>query len=115
MVGVAQTPSALRCHPELTLPGLCHLLPAVPPCGAGLACLPLQAGGDSGSGYGYCTVFGHPDSNLAGAAAIRVSNRTDQNGQPCRLPVMHKCALPGPMRSMHAGRTMRARSSASAA
>lgn len=65
---------------------------AVPPCNKGLACLPLQAGGDAGSGYGYCTVLGRPDSNLVGAAAVHVSVRRDDSGKSCRLPVVYKCA-----------------------
>lgn len=66
------------------------------PCNAGLACLPLQAGGDAGSGYGYCTALGRP-GQTQGAAAIMVTNRTTESGQQCRLPVIYKCAyLPFP-------------------
>ncbi len=69
---------------------------AVPPCNTGLACLPLQAGGDAGSGYGYCTVLGRPDGNLVGAAAVHVSVRQADSGQSCRLPVVYKCAPAAP-------------------
>lgn len=61
------------------------------PCKAPLACLPLQAGGDAGSGYGYCTELGL-QAQQQGAAAITVSNRTSESGAPCRLPVVYKCA-----------------------
>ena len=64
------------------------------PCAAGFACLPLQAGGTAGSGVGYCTVLGQPSEDAAGAAAVRVSNRTAEDGRQCRLPVVYKCAPP---------------------
>lgn len=60
------------------------------PCNAGMACLPLQAGGDAGSGYGYCTELGQQAAT--GASAITISNRTSETGIPCRLPVVYKCA-----------------------
>ncbi len=63
---------------------------AVLPCNSPLACLPLQAGGDAGSGYGYCTLLGS-QAQQQGAAAITVSNRTSQSGAPCRLPIVYKC------------------------
>lgn len=71
----------------------CVLWPAVAvlPCKAPLACLPLQAGGDAGSGYGYCTELGQ-QAQQQGAAAITVSNRTSDSSVPCRLPVVYKCA-----------------------
>ncbi|CAL8460636.1 g166 [Coccomyxa elongata] len=62
------------------------------PCKAPLACLPLQAGGDAGSGYGYCTELGQ-QAQQQGAAAITVSNRTSDSGVPCRLPVVYKGEL----------------------
>jgi hypothetical protein len=61
---------------------------AVLPCKSPFACLPLQAGGDAGSGNGYCTFLGQ--QSREGAAAITVSNRVTEGGSSCRLPIVYK-------------------------
>ncbi len=56
----------------------------------GLACLPLQAGGNAGSGVGYCTKLGLGGTASNGAAALPVTLRKTTSGKKCRLPVVYK-------------------------
>lgn len=60
------------------------------PCNTGLACLPLQAGGNAGSGVGYCTKLGLGQHASGSAGALRVTARKTADGKSCRLPVVYK-------------------------